>query len=229
MCVLICKTGDPMGDESKIVQGQIIRANDVSTSVSADSCYVVEYDFAKSITSSLAWPLAILIIFLLFKKRIEFFMDKLSKARRFKAGKDGFEFELPDDFESKLAKTVSQDLDKNQKEEYLRINSLKQASPELSKAEIVGQLILKWIELEDALFAVAAGTISISSRSTAQQIIKDLQGAGEISNAQVEKLFMLREIRNRAAHKGNFEISLDAFKNAMVLMENSLIELKKKI
>ncbi len=156
-------------------------------------------------------------------------MDKLSKARRFKAGKDGFEFELPDDFESKLAKTVSQDLDKNQKEEYLRINSLKQASPELSKAEIVGHLILKRIELEDALFAVAAGTISISSRSTAQQIIKDLQGVGEISDAQVEKLFMLREIRNRAAHKGNFEISLDAFKNAMVLMENSLIELKKKI
>jgi len=218
-----------MGDESKIIQGEIIRAKDIHGSVGADSCYIVEYDFAKSITSSLAWPFAILIIFLLFKKRIEYFMDKLSNARRFKAGKDGFEFELPDNFESKLAKTVSEDLDKNQKEEYLRANSLKQTSLEPSKAEIVGQLILKWIELEDALFAVAAGTISISSRSTAQQIIRDLRGAGEISDAQEEKLLMLREIRNRAAHKGSFEISLEAFKNAMVLMENVLGELKKKI
>lgn len=208
-----------MGNESELIKAEVTSSGNFEGLVSKNDCYVVQYDFLKSIVSSLAWPLVVVIVFIIFKSKLEKLFDRISRSKRFRAGKDGFEFDMPD-IEIQLKESVS-NLDAN-------LDSVKKDFSRKNKSEIIGEVITKWIELEELLFSIASGVITVSSSTNAFDLARDLCAAKEISESQLKSIAILREFRNRLVHRINFSLSEDAYGKILLLMDRTIKELKTK-
>ena len=191
-------------------------------SVPLCDCYPHHYDLIKSMTSSLAWPLLIAFIFFFFRKKIESVFDKILKSKKFKAGTDGILIEM--DIENEIKKEA----DSVKKESIAPVN---QDLKNYEKAsDVIGEVTVKWKKLEDALYSIALGVITIASDVNDLDLISDLHAVGEIDAHEKKTLLVLLRYKNWLVDRPNkIDGKKENIRSFFILLEYNIKKFQNRI
>lgn len=186
------------------------------------------YDLSKSLASSLAWPVVMLIVLYFSKDIIKNLANKLieaiAKAQTIRAGKNGIELEMPQSEVLEKLKKDAVDARLKPLTELGQDSNLK-----LTDTETMGQVVLKWRELEEALLTLALGVITLSTKQNPTSVINDLHSVGEIDDKERERLLILRGFRNKFVHKKDVPELKKAVQEYLLAIDVMTAEIKKKI
>ena len=156
--------------------------------------------FVAEIIKAAAWPVAAVVITLLFRKQ---FQALLGRMRKGKLGPAEFEFE---NAVRELQQEASE-LRLSHPPQVLSLPSIAQAAQD--PRAVVMQA---WVEVEAAMEELAkkSGKFNALGRLTSSQTVRQLQRAELLRPEQVSLFTELRFLRNRAAHDVEFNPSPDS-------------------
>ncbi len=164
------------------------------------------FTFIAQMTQALAWPVAVLAIFLIYRRQIAHLLTLVEHLRF-----EGIEVEFGRGL-AELKRTVERELPKAEApaaaEPRLRERLLQLAA--LSPRAVV---LEAWLVLEEAaLDVLKRRNINLSSREAHTPILLGhaLEEAGVFDEGKQEIFLKLRNLRNAAAHAGDFRFEADS-------------------
>lgn len=172
--------------------------------------------FISEITKSLAWPVATIIVSILFRKQLYLLLSRLRKG---KVGSAEFEFEEAIKQLEESASELATAPDSNMGTPSVRLVT---SNPRAAILEA-------WLELEDKAInlALSLDLVRPTARRYPEGAIKGIRKAGILSNANLNILEALQLLRNQAAHDPDFNPLPDAVLTYTQLARDLGAELEK--
>lgn len=180
--------------------------------------YEVLLDFLANITGSMAWPGALLIIALLFRKEIVTLVQNIESVKvagveaKIRKGLQQVEEEL------KATEPVTEDVAKLNSEEFKRLLTVAETSPTGAIIDAFKQVE----ELADELVRRELPRLREypdGRRMPTIALHKNLLSLGVIPRSEANTFQKLRELRNRAAHAFDSEITSETAKEYVRLAD----------
>ncbi|NVK20542.1 MAG: hypothetical protein HWE30_17760 [Methylocystaceae bacterium] len=194
----------------------------VHISSNTEQCLEPFLTFLADITSSLAWPVVILIIALHFRKHI---ISAINNLRSLRYGDAEAIFEQDLDAVSEKAKSIEPaNLDSNQ-DKLDRLNELSL----MANSSPTGAILEAWNDIEEAARDVAENSGIPLAGSPKRPLFKLQSFLSEnnlLPKAEIDTFRKLRMIRNRAIHTSDTEITAEQAKRYIKLTDRLIDAIK---
>lgn len=176
------------------------------------------FGFVASLVSSLAWPVAVVVLFLMFRDSIGRMVERLPK--RVKAGP--VEVEWPEvATEARVALATSPEVMTVTPE-----GSLTERLATMAEDEPAAAIMTAWSSIERAL-REKLGDIGVRQPSIAGMTLARLvHEQGQISDATLSAIHGLAQLRNLAAHGRTDEIDREKALDYLTLADATLYAIK---
>ena len=171
------------------------------------------FTFTVEMTKSLAWPVAAVVIALLFRKRLSELLKTIKKG---KIGSAEFEFE-------RAVNAVVESVPD------LPATPTPAATIQSAATNPRGAILEAWLKIQEQAFKLATVRNLIApGRPVAPfKVIQEVANTGLLSPRHAQALKELSQLRNRAAHSIDFSPDPDAVLNYVMLANNLADELKR--
>ena len=165
-----------------------------------------------------AWPIAAVVIAIIFRKQFQALLGRLKKG---KVGPAEFEFE-------DAVRELQQDAAD------LKLPAASQAAvPTLSQATLEPRAVIlqSWIEVESAVESLARkhGLFNALAASSSSQLVRALKRAEVLKPEYVAVFSELRLLRNRAAHERDFNPSPESVQGFARLAKELAAEAQREL
>lgn len=178
--------------------------------------------FLSSVIGSTAWPLALLILVLVFRKQIATILDKI-KSVKWGDVEAVIERDIQEATTTASAiEPAPADIADENKGRFLELTKMARSSP-------TGAIVEAWKDIEEAGRDLAESSgIAVSSVPSRPYFSLQALLAGNklIPRAEVETFRELRMIRNRAAHIKDDQVTVDQARQYVVLADRLVDALK---
>jgi len=169
--------------------------------------------FIAEIIKAVAWPVAVVLIMLVFRQQLS---ALLSRIRKGKFGSAEFEFEQE-------VETLSEQVAPPQ----LSSPNVDTSTVSLVAANPRGAIFAAWNGIESAVHRLAF-KLQISNSATSRSVaamVREIEQKGKLAPGDVSLFNNLRMLRNQAAHESDFSPTPDS----VVLFQRLALGLKERL